>query len=53
MVVDSRYAPRKELELRSARGDEDDEKRSLRTHTGRGIEMIHRQAEASHDVYDR
>lgn len=28
--------PEKEPELRSARGGEDDEKRSLRTHTGRG-----------------
>lgn len=43
VVVDSRYTPRKEPELRSARGDEDDEKkkerkkeRGLRTHTGGG-----------------
>lgn len=38
VVVDSRYAPGEEPELRSARGDEDDEKRKkergLRTHTG-------------------
>lgn len=30
--------PEKEPELRTARGDEDDEKRSLRTYTGRGGE---------------
>lgn len=55
MVVDSRYAPRKEPELRTARGDEDDEKKRKRlkdSHRGKGMEMIHRQAEASHDVYD-
>lgn len=58
MVVDSRYAPRKEPELRSARGDKDDQRKKRKkealglTHRGKRMEMIHRQAEASHDVYD-